>query len=110
MIVSFIYEEILYQLEFGWLQGNRGDGWCLWIRDSNNEWFQIYFGDLFIVCGVDIQGYIGNYLWVIVFKLFFLIDGSSWIIYVYDNGMDMVSYFYNYFLVVSVFFFSFIFV
>ena len=109
MTASSIYEETLHQPEFGRLQGNRGDGWCSRTRDSNNEWLQIYFGDLFTVCGVDTQGHTGNHSWVTAFKLSFSTDGSSWITYAYDNGTDMVSYSYNYLSVVSVFPFSFIF-
>ena len=109
MTASSIYGEETgrYQPEFGRLQGNRGDGWCSWVNDSNDEWLQIYFGDMFTVCRVDTQGDRNGNEWVRAFKLSFSTDGSSWITYAYDNGTDVVKHFCNYFLVIVIFSFSF---
>jgi len=108
MTASSTYKEEIggYQPEFGRLEGNRGDGWCSRTKDSNDDWLQIYFGDMFTVCGIDTQGDINGNEWVTAFKLSFSTDGSSWITYTYDNGTDVVRHSYNYFSVVGIFSFS----
>ena len=79
-----------FQAAFGRLRGNRGDGWCSQSNDSNDEWLQIYLGDMFTVCGVDTQGdRTGNKL-VTALKLSFSLNGSSWTSYTYDNGTVVV--------------------
>ena len=107
MTASSTYGEAYYRPGFGRLRGNRGDGWCSRTNDSNDEWLQIYFGDLFTVCGVDTQGDINGNEWVTAFKLSFSTDGSSWFTYAYDNGTDVVRYCYKDFSMVSAFPFSF---
>ena len=94
------HEEARHQPEFGRLRGNRGNGWCSRKKDSNDEWLQIYFGDLFTVCRVDTQGDVNGAEWVTTFKLSFSTDGSSWFTYAYDNGTDVVRYCYKDILVV----------
>lgn len=80
-----------YQAAFGRLQGDRGDGWCSRSSNSNDEWLQIYFGDMFTVCRVDTQGDINRNEWVTAFKLSFSTDGSSWTTYAHA-GTDVVSH------------------
>ena len=84
-----------FQPEFGRLQGNRGDGWCAGTGDSNDDWLQIYFGNIFTVCGVATQGDINGNEWVTAFKLSFSTDGSGWTTYTYDNGTDVVRHFFQ---------------
>ncbi|KAL9952074.1 hypothetical protein ACROYT_G039278 [Oculina patagonica] len=77
-----------YQPFFGRLQGDRGDGWCSGSSNSNNEWLQIYFGDMFTMCRVDTQGDRNGNEWVTAFKLSFSTDESSWTTYAYA-GTDV---------------------
>ena len=77
---------------FGRLHGNRGDGWCSQRHDSNDDWLQVYFGDVFTVCGVETQGHVNADIWVTAFKLSFSTDGGNWTTYAYDNGTDAVSH------------------
>lgn len=79
-----------YQAAFGRLHGNRGDGWCSYIKDSTDDWLQIYLGDMFTVCRVDTQGDRNGNEWVIAFKLSFSTDGSSWTPYSH-KGTNVVS-------------------
>ena len=91
MTASSTYEADRYQPEFGRLQGKRGDGWCSRTKDSNDDWLQIFFGEMFTVCGVDTQGDRNGNEWVKAFKLSFSTDGSSWTTYANEDGTDIVS-------------------
>ena len=82
-----------YQPGYGRIGDNRGGGWCSQAADSNDDWLQVYFGDLFTVCRVDTQGDEDSVGWVTAFKLSFSLDGSSWITYKNDNGTIVVRYF-----------------
>ena len=92
MTASSTHIESRYQPWFGRLGGNRGDGWCSQTRDSNNDWLQIYFGDMFTVCRVDTQGDINGNEWVTAFKLSFSTNGSVWTTYKSENGIEVVSH------------------
>ena len=81
-----------YHPGFGRLQGDRGDGWCSRTKDSDGDWLQIYFGEMFTVGGVETQGDRDGDEWVTAFKLSFSTDGSSWITYAYNNGTDVVRH------------------
>lgn len=90
MTASSTHTASRYQPAFGRLRGSRGDGWCTLTSDSNNDWLQVYFGDMFTVCRVDTQGDINGNEWVKAFKLSFSADGNSWSNYKYNNGTDVV--------------------
>ena len=83
--------ESRFQPAFGRLGGNRGEGWCSLTPAGNNDWLQIYFGDMFTVCRVDTQGDINGNEWVTDFKLSFSSDGNSWTTYNH-NGTELVRH------------------
>ena len=92
MTASSTRTDTHYQPWFGRLRGNRGVGWCSLTSDSNNDWLQIYFGDMFTVCRVDTQGDINGNEWVTAFKLSFSTDGNIWTTYKFNNGADVVRH------------------
>ena len=92
MTASSTYIGSRFQPWFGRLGGNRGDGWCSLTSNSNNDWLQIYLGDMFTVCRVDTQGDINGNEWVTAFKLSFSTDGNIWTTYKFDNGIEVVSH------------------
>ena len=92
MTASSVYSADRYQPWFGRLGGNRGDGWCSLTNDSNDDWLQVDFGDMFTVCRVDTQGHINGNKSVTMFKLSFSTDGKTWTTYKANDGSDLVRH------------------
>ena len=90
MTASSTFDNILYQPEFGRLGDIRGEGWCSLTSSRNDEWLQVYFGNMFTVCRVDTQGDVNGNEWVTAFKLSFSKDGVSWTTYKHKNGTEVV--------------------
>ena len=83
----------MFLAAYGRLNGNRGDGWCSEIEDSNNEWLQVDIGEAIQACGLATQGNIeGTREWVTAFTLSYSLDGGNWETYKEDSGEAMVPF------------------
>ena len=63
------------------MNGEEGDGWCAATSRRNNDWLQIDFGDIYVVCAVATQGDVDGNEWVTAFRLFFSLNGKIWNLY-----------------------------
>ena len=74
----------------GRLYDSRGDAWCALAKDGTNDWLQVDFGTLFVVCAVSTQGDKSGNERVTEYRLSSSLQGSFWNSYTDKNGKELV--------------------
>ena len=79
-----------FQPAYGRLNGNRGDGWCAYKPDINDDWLQVDLGKTVQLCAAATQGDINGNEWVTDFKLSYSSDENTWTTIKDSNGTNVV--------------------
>ena len=81
-----------YMPKHGRLYDILGDAWCALTANGTDDWLQVDFGTLFVVCAVSTQGNKIRNQRITEYKLSSSLQGSFWTSYTDKNGRELVRF------------------